>query len=53
MFATARPSGPLKYTTMEEIQRTRRGISINLWEFGHEEVTSTVYVMVPLSWNEA
>jgi len=32
---------------MEEIQRTRRGIPINTWTFGGEEVKTKVYVMVP------
>jgi hypothetical protein len=32
---------------MEEIQRTRRGIPINSWKFGNEEVKTKVYVMVP------
>jgi hypothetical protein len=32
---------------MEEIQRTRRGIPINSWKFGAEEVRTKVYVMVP------
>jgi len=32
---------------MEEIQRTRRGIPVNRWKFGGEEVTTKVYVMVP------
>jgi hypothetical protein len=32
---------------MEDIQRTRRGIPINSWKFGNEEVRTKVYVMVP------
>ena len=47
MCATVCPSGALKYATMEEIQRTRRGIPINTWKFGNEEVKTKVYVMVP------
>ena len=47
MCATVCPSGALKYTTMEEIQRTRRGIPTNVWRFGNEEVNTKVYVMVP------
>ena len=47
MCATVCPSGALTFATMEEIQRTRRGIPINLWKFGNEEVRTKVYVMVP------
>jgi len=47
MCATVCPSGALIFTTMEEIQRTRRGIPINSWKFGNEEVQTKVYVMVP------
>ncbi|HEX8925654.1 MAG TPA: 4Fe-4S dicluster domain-containing protein, partial [Terriglobales bacterium] len=47
MCATVCPSGALTFTTMEEIQRTRRGIPINSWKFGGEEVKTKVYVMVP------
>lgn len=47
MCATVCPSGALTYTTMEEIQRTRRGIPVNRWKFGDEEVRTKVYVMVP------
>jgi Fe-S-cluster-containing dehydrogenase component len=47
MCATVCPSGALAYATMEEMQRTRRGIPINSWRFGGEEVRTKVYVMVP------
>jgi Fe-S-cluster-containing dehydrogenase component len=47
MCATVCPSGALTYTTMEDIQRTRRGIPVNSWKFGGEEVKTKVYVMVP------
>jgi Fe-S-cluster-containing dehydrogenase component len=47
MCATVCPSGALTFATMEEIQRTRRGIPINSWKFGGEEVRTKVYVMVP------
>lgn len=47
MCATVCPSGALTYTTMEEIQRTRRGIPVNSWKFGGEEVKTKVFVMVP------
>jgi Fe-S-cluster-containing dehydrogenase component len=49
MCATVCPSGALTFATMEEIQRTRRGIPINSWKFGDEEVRTKVYVMVPRS----
>jgi hypothetical protein len=32
---------------MEDIQRTRRGIPVNTWKFGEEEVKTKVFVMVP------
>jgi hypothetical protein len=41
------PSGSLIFATAEEIQRSRRGIAINRWKFGKEEVTTKVFVMVP------
>jgi Fe-S-cluster-containing dehydrogenase component len=47
MCATVCPSGALTYTTMQDIQRTRRGIPINEWKFGGEVVHTKVYVMVP------
>jgi Fe-S-cluster-containing dehydrogenase component len=47
MCATVCPSGALTYTTMEDIQRTRRGIPVNTWKFGGEEVKTKVFVMVP------
>jgi Fe-S-cluster-containing dehydrogenase component len=47
MCATVCPSGALTFTTMQEIQRTRRGVPINEWKFGAEVVHTKVYVMVP------
>jgi Fe-S-cluster-containing dehydrogenase component len=47
MCATVCPSGALTFATAEEIQRSRRGIAINRWKFGREEVTTKVFVMVP------
>jgi Fe-S-cluster-containing dehydrogenase component len=47
MCATVCPSGALTFTTMEEIQRSRQGIPINLWKFGNEVVRTKVFVMVP------
>jgi ferredoxin len=47
MCATVCPSGALTFASMEEIQRTRRGIPINSWKFGNDEVRTKVYVMVP------
>jgi Fe-S-cluster-containing dehydrogenase component len=37
----------LTFATAEEIQRTRRGVAINSWKFGKEEVTTKVFVIVP------
>ena len=47
MCATVCPSGALTYATAEEIQRSRRGIAINSWKFGNEEVKTKVFVIVP------
>ena len=47
MCATVCPSGALTYATAEEIQRSRRGIAINSWKFGKEEVRTKVFVIVP------
>ena len=47
MCATVCPSGALTFATAEEIQRTRRGIAINSWKFGNEEVRTKVFVIVP------
>ena len=47
MCATVCPSGALTFATAEEIQRTRRGIAINSWKFGKEEVRTKVFVIVP------
>jgi hypothetical protein len=37
----------LTFATAEEIQRTRRGIAINSWKIGNEEVRTKVFVIVP------
>ena len=47
MCATVCPSQALAFTTLEEIERTRRGTAINDWRFGDELVRTKVYVMVP------
>ena len=47
MCATVCPSQALAFATAEEIQRTRRGVAINRWKFGQEEVTTKVFVIVP------
>jgi len=47
MCATVCPSGALTFATAEEIQRTRRGIAVNSWKFGEEEVHTKVFVIVP------
>lgn len=47
MCATVCPSGALTFATAEEIQRTRRGIAINSWKFGKEDVHTKVFVVVP------
>ena len=47
MCAAVCPSGALTFATMEEIQRTRRGIPINSWQFGEENVRTKVFVMAP------
>ena len=47
MCATVCPSGALTFATADEIQRTRRGIAINSWKFGNEEVRTKVFVIVP------
>ncbi len=47
MCATVCPSRRLTFATAEEIQRTRRGIAINRWKFGKEEVKTKVFVIVP------
>jgi hypothetical protein len=47
MCATVCPSQALTFATAEEIQHTRRGVAINRWKFGNEEVTTKVFVIVP------
>lgn len=47
MCATVCPSQALAFTTLDEIQRTRRGTAINEWRFGDEIVRTKVYVVVP------
>ena len=47
MCATVCPSQALAFTTLEEIQATRRGVAVNEWHFGDEVVRTKVYVVVP------
>jgi Fe-S-cluster-containing dehydrogenase component len=47
MCATVCPSQALSYTTIEEIERTRKGTAVNEWVFGEEQVRTKVYVVVP------
>ena len=47
MCATVCPSQALAFTTLEEIERTRRGAAINRWVFGGETVETKVFVVVP------
>ncbi|MGZ3428036.1 MAG: 4Fe-4S dicluster domain-containing protein [Polyangia bacterium] len=47
MCATVCPSQALTFTTLEEIERTRRGAAIRDWQFGDEHVRTKVYVIVP------
>jgi Fe-S-cluster-containing dehydrogenase component len=47
MCATVCPSQALTFTTLEEIERTRRGKVINEWRFGDEVVRTKVFVLVP------
>lgn len=47
MCATVCPSQALAFTTLEEIERTRRGTAIRDWQFGDEHVRTKVYVVVP------
>jgi len=47
MCATVCPSQALAFTTLEEIERTRRGVAINRWVFGGETVETKVFVVVP------
>ncbi len=47
MCATVCPSQALTFTTLEEVQRTRRGRPVNEWTFGQEVVKTKVFVMVP------
>jgi Fe-S-cluster-containing dehydrogenase component len=52
MCAAVCPSQALSYSTIEEIERTRRGKAVNAWVFGEEEVRTKVYVVVPPEVNE-
>ena len=47
MCATVCPSQALAFTTLEEIEHTRRGTAINRWVFGAEVVETKVFVVVP------
>ena len=47
MCATVCPSQALSFSTVEEIERTRQGRTVNEWHFGGEVVRTKVYVVVP------
>ena len=47
MCATVCPSQALSFTTLEDIEKNRRGAPINQWLFGEEVVRTKVYVMAP------
>jgi len=47
MCATVCPSQALAFTTLEEIERTRKGKAINRWVFGSEVVETKVFVVTP------
>jgi len=47
MCATVCPSQALAFTTLEEIQRTRRGKPVARFTFGEEAVETKVFVVVP------
>jgi Fe-S-cluster-containing dehydrogenase component len=49
MCATVCPSQALAFTTLEEMQASRRGKAVNSWRFGNEEVRTKVYVWAPES----
>ena len=52
MCATVCPSQALAFTTLEEIERTRRGSAVNRWVFGGEVVETKVFVVVPAATRE-
>ena len=47
MCATVCPSQALSYLTREEFERTRRGVGVNVWSFGGEEVRTKVFLVAP------
>jgi Fe-S-cluster-containing dehydrogenase component len=47
MCATVCPSEALSFTTLEHVERTRKGTAINTWVFGEEVVRTKVFVVVP------
>src|SRR5262249_49284550 len=47
MGATVCPSQALAFTTLEQIELSRRGRAINRWVFGDEAVETKVFVLVP------
>ncbi len=47
MCATVCPSQALAFTTLEEIERTRRGHPVQSFRFGEETVETKVFVLVP------
>jgi Fe-S-cluster-containing dehydrogenase component len=49
MCATVCPSQALAFTTLEEIERTRQGVAVNVWRFGQEVVRTKVFTVLPSS----
>ena len=47
MCATVCPSQALAFTTLEEIERTRRGHPVSSFRFGDEVVETKVFLLVP------
>ena len=47
MCATVCPSQALAYVPVEQIRRERREAPTNVFQFGHQRVTTRVFMMVP------
>jgi Fe-S-cluster-containing dehydrogenase component len=47
MCATVCPSGALAFATLDQMEHERKGVPVNRWKFGGEEVRTKVYVMLP------
>ena len=47
MCATVCPSEALYYGPMDEWQSRRRGVPVNKWKFGGQEVTTKVFMVMP------